>query len=75
MFRWELGSLQAAELLKQILPYLQIKREQAELFIELTELKLKSKPSHRFAEERQFEIVERIRELNQRGIIVEDSAV
>ena len=74
MFRWELGSLQATELLKQVLPYLQIKRVQAELFIELTELKLKSKPGYRFAEERQLEIVERIQKLNQRGIIV-DGAV
>jgi len=64
---WTLSSWQGADLLKQVLPYLQIKREQAELFIELTALKRQSKPGKRFAEDRQREIVEQFRKLNQRG--------
>ena len=65
---WCLSSLHGSCLLKEILPYLIIKKEQAELFIELVELKSKSSRRGKFNEKRQNDILIRFRELNKRGL-------
>ncbi len=68
IYRLELSQQQGARLLQQILPYLIIKKKQAELFIELAKLKAKSKPFSKYKEERQEEILKLLKELNKRGI-------
>ena len=68
MFRLELPQQKGARLLQQLLPYLIIKKKQAELFIELANLKSKSKPFKKYKEERQEEIIKEFKELNKRGV-------
>ncbi len=55
IYWWETSSWGGALLLKQLLPYLKVKRELASLYIELVELKAKSVPGRRYKEARQGE--------------------
>lgn len=63
---WRLSTGNGARLLKQIKPYLKVKRLQAELFIELAEIRSQSGRT-RYKPERQLEIVKQIQALNKRG--------
>jgi hypothetical protein len=65
---WTVGSQQCALLCREVLPYLRIKKRQAELLIELAELKRKSTTRHAYCPERQWEIVKEVQLLNQRGV-------
>ncbi|MBW1973942.1 MAG: hypothetical protein JRI44_14075 [Deltaproteobacteria bacterium] len=68
MFRLELAQRQGTKLLQKILPYLILKKKQAKLFIELTELKKKSRKWKKYNEKRQEEIVFELKEFNRRGV-------
>lgn len=68
-FVWRVtGGRQLQWLLKIIYPYLIIKKKQAELLLELTEMKSLSNRGGKFYPERQYEILDRVRELNVRGV-------
>ena len=67
IYWWDVSSRGGASLLKQLLPYLKVKRELALLYIELAQLKAKSTPGRRYEEPRQREIVEQMQVLNKRG--------
>jgi hypothetical protein len=56
VWRWEVGALQVESFLVQLLPYLIIKRTQAELTLQLLV-------------EKRAKIVSKIRLLNQRGVV------
>lgn len=62
--QWNLYGLQAAALARLLLPYLRVKKEQAGLLIELSELRAKSKTYACFDRARQWEIARRMSELN-----------
>lgn len=64
---WTATSRQAAEILAKVRPFLRLKFEQADLFIELSELKAKSNRHGPFNPDRQRAIYERCKELNKRG--------
>ena len=66
-YQWQVSTRDAAKLLEPLLPYLQIKRRQAELLIELTSLKRQSTTRQQHAPERQGAIVHEMRTLNFRG--------
>ncbi len=68
MFRIELSQLQGVKLLQDILPYLNLKKRQAELFIKLANLKRKSTRAGQYEIKRQEQIMEENRKLNKRGI-------
>lgn len=59
--------INCAEILRKCLPYLVIKGRQAELFLELLDLRLKSSNKGVFHPERQQEIVSEVQRLNKRG--------
>jgi hypothetical protein len=65
--QWQVYSRDAAALLERVLPYLQIKRRQAELLIELTALKRRSTSRGQFEPERQAAIITSLRVANKRG--------
>lgn len=67
-YRWGLTSVAGSFFLQRIRPWLRIKHVQAELFIELAELKGQSTTTARFSPERQAEIVLQLAELNRRGL-------
>lgn len=69
VWTWWLSSNPATQLLRQLLPYLQIKREQAQWFIELSELKAIRRGIEnggRYAPERQDELLSLIKQDKQR---------
>ena len=66
-WRWDVGAQSVAMLIPKILPFLRIKRTQAELIIELAEIKRLSVPCRQNNIDRQFEIVEEMQRLNKRG--------
>lgn len=67
MWHWVMSTQQAAKILKIVLPYLRVKRVQAELLIELASIRdghngrVKNRP------ERQLEIMNACKALNHRG--------
>jgi len=68
-FCWAVrGGKQLTLLLQTVYPYIVIKREQAELLMELCDLKAKSTSRRKFYVERQYEILDRLHELNRRGV-------
>ena len=64
--QWNLYGLQAAALARLLLPYLRVKKEQAGLLIELSELRAKSKTYACCDRARQWEIARRMSELNSK---------
>jgi len=68
MYRIELAQSQGIIFLREILPYLKLKKQQANLFIELSELKKKSSRKGKYNIKRQEEIMEENKKLNRRGI-------
>lgn len=66
LWTWRLCTRNGTRLLKQIKPYLKVKRLQAELFMECAEIRSRS-GRNRYKPERQLEIVKQIRALNKRG--------
>lgn len=66
IFHWRPSIKDSAKLLIQILPYLIVKKRQAELFIELVSIRSIS-TRNTVNRERQFEIVSEIQKLNKRG--------
>jgi hypothetical protein len=64
---WQAGLQKSAQILKNILPYLKLKQKQAQLLIELANIKIQSKAYHKYKPERQREITEEFRALNKRG--------
>ncbi len=70
--KWHVFRQQAiVRILYQVRPYLVLKGEHADLLIELQALKDQSVAGHhptRYKEERQLEILRRIREVNRRGV-------
>lgn len=72
-WRWDIGQQAAAVLLRQITPYIRLKKTQAELLMELAELKQKSTTQNQFNIQRQFEIVEIMQRLNKRGKVIDEA--
>ena len=66
-YTWRVSTRDAARLLERVLPYLQLKKRQAELVIEITALKRLSTNKVQHAPERQAAIIEEMRGLNRRG--------
>jgi hypothetical protein len=64
--QWNLYGLQAAALARLLLPYLRVKKEQAGLLIELSELRARSKPNACLDRARQWEIAHQMSELNSK---------
>ena len=64
--QWNLYGLQAAALARLLLPYLRVKKGQAGLLIELSELRAQSKPNACNNRARQWEIARRMSELNSK---------
>jgi hypothetical protein len=62
--QWNPYGLQAAALARLLLPYLRVKKEQAGLLIELSELRARSKPNACCNRTRQWEIARQMSELN-----------
>lgn len=70
IWRWQTDQRQAAAVVRQLVPWLTTKREQALLLLEIQSLRRcgKYRPSERA---RQVEIVAELRRLNQRGVTAE----
>ena len=66
IYRWDVGSQLAAVILRQIKEYLVIKREQADLALELAALKLQGSKHFMASPERHPEIVIAIQTLNRK---------
>lgn len=62
-----LGVRDGVILLRLILPYLRLKRRQAELFIEMVDIRKQSRVKRQFMPERQRQICDEFRVLNHRG--------
>lgn len=56
LYRWIAGSMNAHAVLRQVSPYLVIKKQQAEWFMELSEIKTHSYGHHRHNPRRQLEL-------------------
>jgi hypothetical protein len=74
VWRWEVGALQVESFLVQLLPYLIIKRTQAELALQLLETRTVTAPGRGRklpveVVEKRAKIVSKIRLLNQRGVV------
>ncbi len=65
---WYLTSKTGVELIHQIMPYLILKKQQAELFTEMFYLQNLSRRSSKFNEPRQEDILKEMHVLNQRGL-------
>jgi hypothetical protein len=71
IWRWQTDQRQAAAVVRQLIPYLTTKHDQALLLLEMQSLRRhgKYRPG---ARERQLEIVDELHRLNQRGVQVEN---
>jgi hypothetical protein len=67
--QWQLNGMQGALLLTRVLPYLRLKRKQAELVIELSLLQKKEYRLTREEHAQRLQIVDALRELNKKGRI------
>lgn len=68
-FQFRVFPGQTKQFLEVILPYLKLKCEQANLVMELNDMHRYSNGKHgRFYPERQYEILDRLRELNVKGV-------
>ena len=65
--RIDISQQQGATFIKEIYPYLKLKKRQATLFIELSEIKKQSRSGKKYNETRQEEILLENRKLNKRG--------
>jgi hypothetical protein len=61
-------NLQAVPILTQLLPYLKLKKRQAELALELNALKREGRGRHKANYPRELEIHNEVRALNKRGL-------
>ena len=64
---WRPGIADGYEIISQCLPYMKVKKRQAEIYLELIELRRTSTRSHR-EWEKQFELASENRVLNKRGV-------
>jgi hypothetical protein len=65
---WNAYTQVGAEVLKETIPYMRVKKRQAELYIELAKLRAKSRVSKPYDLSRQYAIAEEASQLNKRGL-------